>query len=188
MVFSSHVIAQVSSAQRETNSLSEGTTLSVEGGRQPASVSCPLTSQLFQFHLAKADGKSFHPSSWSPPTGSTSHPSFFRCCVVCTHSLIALSGGQPLSFKRCLGTICFQKVCMFVIFRTSVLDPFGCSPKESHADLALNLSRSHALFPTPKCRKSCCNSCQFVHLRLFSVLGPWGVFYKHTVSLRCLGT
>lgn len=39
---------------------------------------------------------------------------------------------------------------MFVIFSTSVLDQFGCSPKESHADLASDRSLSHALLPAPR--------------------------------------
>lgn len=39
---------------------------------------------------------------------------------------------------------------MFVIFRASALDPFGCPPEESHADLAFNHPMSHALLSTPK--------------------------------------
>lgn len=122
--------------------------------RRYPTICSPLTSQFFRFHLAKARWKGFssellEPSDWKhePPLilwvlGGL-HPF--------PHSTV---WGSTTQLERCLGTICFQKACMFVIFRTSVLDPFGCSPKESHADLVFNLSSSHALFPTPKRRKS----------------------------------
>lgn len=157
------------------------------GDSSPQSL-VPSQAGSFSSILQKSDGKGFHPNSWSPLTRSTSHPSFFGCWVVCTHSLIALSGGRRLGFKRYLGTICFRKACMFVIFRTSVLDLFGCSPKESHADLAFSLSAPTLSSLLPCVANPCCTSCRFVHLRLFSVLGPRVIFYKHTVTLHCLGT
>lgn len=39
---------------------------------------------------------------------------------------------------------------MFVILQASVSDPFGCSPEESHAELAFKHPDSHALLPASK--------------------------------------
>lgn len=69
---------------------------------------------------------------------------------------------------------------MFVIFWTSVLDSFGCSPEERHTDSASTILSPVLSSPLPVGLNPCCSSCQSLHLRHFHVLWLQGVFYKHT--------